>query len=195
MVTTIKGEKYLSLEECIEKLYNFTKGRVKLDKQHFVALIKTYKNQGIDFKTLKHKMHLRLDVFETLMMGEHRFDFINRAMNLYEKQIGYKEQVVSEPNYNNDENDMEKYSKELEKQYQFENINRIIKETINEWGKKNIVYNDNDKLELVKDNNVINGGNFPIKRNGQIYWVSRSNSISLYVFCKNKIGERCILSS
>lgn len=125
MVTTIKGEKYLSLEECIEKLYNFTKGRVNLDKQHFVALIKTYKNQGINFKTLKHKMHLRLDVFETLMMGENRYDFINRAMNLYDKQIGYKEQVISEPNYNNDENDMKKYSDNLINKYQFENRKTI----------------------------------------------------------------------
>lgn len=125
MVTTIKGEKYLSLEECIEKLYNFTKGRINLDKKHFVALIKTYKNQGIDFKTLKHKMHLRLDVLESLMMGNNRYDFINRAMNLYDKQIGYKEQVITEPSYNNDENDMEKYSKELDKQYQFENRKTI----------------------------------------------------------------------
>ena len=195
MVTTIKGEKYLSIEECIEKLYNFTKGKIKLNKQHFVALIKTYKNQGIDFKTLKHKMHLRLDVFENLMMGANRYDFINRATNLYDKQIGYKEQIVVEPSYRNDEDSMERYSKKLERQYQYEHINRIIKETINEWGKKNIVYNDNDKLELVKDNNVVNGGNFPIKRNGQVYWVSRSNTVSVYVFCKNVQGEWCILSS
>ncbi len=142
MVTTIKGEKYLSLEECIEKLSNFTKGKVKLDKQHFVALIKTYKNQGINFKTLKHKMHLRLDVLESLMMGNNRYDFINRAMNIYDKQIGYKEQVVTEPSYNNDENDMEKYSKELDKQYQFEN-RKIVR--VNESQIKRLIENAQDE--------------------------------------------------
>lgn len=152
MVTTIKGEKYLSLEECIEKLYNFTKGKVKLDKQHFVALIKTYKNQGIDFKTLKHKMHLRLDVFETLMMGENRYDFINRAMNLYDKQIGYKEQVVSEPNYNNDENDMEQYSNNLINKYQFEN-RKIVR--VNESQLNRLIENFTDEGATYRNNNGI----------------------------------------
>lgn len=133
MVTTIKGEKYLSLEECIEKLSNFTKGKVKLDKQHFVALIKTYKNQGINFKILKHKMHLRLDVLESLMMGSNRYDFINRATNLYDKQIGYEEQVVAEPSYYNNDNDMEQYSNNLINKYQFENrkIVRINESQLN----------------------------------------------------------------
>ena len=37
------------------------------------------------------------------------------------------------------------------------------------------------------------GGNFPIKRNGKIYYVSRSTTVSVYAFCKNKLGEWCIL--
>ena len=56
-------------------------------------------------------------------------------------------------------------------------------------------YGDNDKLELVKDNNVVDGGNFPIKRNGITYWVSRSNTISLYVYCKDRDGNWCVLAS
>ena len=175
MVITIKGEKYLSLEECIEKLSNFTKGKIKLDKQHFVALIKTYKNQGIDFKTLKHKMHLRLDVFESLMMGNNRYDFINRAMNLYDKQIGYKEQVVTEPSYNNDENDMEKFSKELEKKYQFEN-RKIVR--INESQLKKLVESFTDEgfqydKNLAKDKDFMKNPNNKIDMN----WVQGKENI------------------
>ena len=43
-------------------------------------------------------------------------------------------------------------------------------------------YSNNDKLEFGNDANVVDGGNFPIKRNGQEYWVSRSVTVSLYVF-------------
>lgn len=56
-------------------------------------------------------------------------------------------------------------------------------------------YSDNDKLELIKDPNIVNGGNFGIKRNGVEYWVSRSNTISLYVYCKDVMGNWCILAS
>lgn len=142
MVTTINNEKYLSIEECIEKLYIFTKGKIKLDKQHFVALIKTYKNQGIEFKTLKHKMHLRMDVFQKLMIGANSYDFINRATNLYEKQIGYKEQVVAEPIYKNNENDMESYSNNLIDKYQFEGKKTV---RINECQLKKIFENFTDE--------------------------------------------------
>lgn len=56
-------------------------------------------------------------------------------------------------------------------------------------------YSDDDKLELIKDPNIVNGGNFGIKRNGVEYWVSRSNTISLYVYCKDRLGNWCILAS
>lgn len=152
MVTTIKNEKYLSIEECIKKIYTFTKGKIKLDKQHFVALIKTYENQGIDFKKLNHKMHLRVDVFENLMMGVNRYDFINRATNLYEKQIGYKEQVVAEPTYKDNENDMESYSNNLIDKYQFEN-KKTIKLTESQVKKlfENICIKEKNILSLQKE--------------------------------------------
>ena len=66
--------------------------------------------------------------------------------------------------------------------------------TVDEWGRPT-VYHDDDKLELVKDINVKNGGNFPIKRGGKEYWVSRSNSISLYVFSKDENNEWNVLAS
>lgn len=69
---------------------------------------------------------------------------------------------------------------------------------INEWysPKQQIPhYSYNDKLELINDPNIKDGGNFGIKRNGKEYWVSRSNTISLYVFCKDESGEWNILCS
>lgn len=57
------------------------------------------------------------------------------------------------------------------------------------------VYSDNDRLELVNDPNVVDGGNFPIKRNGRVYWVSRSNTVSLYVYCRDRTGRWCVLAS
>lgn len=46
----------------------------------------------------------------------------------------YKEQVISEPTYNNDENNMEKYSDNLIDKYQFEN-KKIIKITESQYNK------------------------------------------------------------
>ena len=49
---------------------------------------------------------------------------------------------------------------------------------LDEWGKHiTPKYSYDDPLEYVKDDNVVDGGNFPIKRNGKEYWVSRSNVI------------------
>lgn len=56
-------------------------------------------------------------------------------------------------------------------------------------------YSYDDKLELIHDKNIKDGGNFGIKRNGKEYWVSRSNCISLYVFCKDERGVWNILAS
>lgn len=73
-------------------------------------------------------------------------------------------------------------------------INTIITEVY--FRNKSIPhYSDDDKLELIKDPNIVNGGNFGIKRNGVEYWVSRSNTISLYVYCKDRLGDWCILAS
>ena len=67
---------------------------------------------------------------------------------------------------------------------------------LDEWGKHiTPKYSYDDPLEYVKDDNVVDGGNFPIKRNGKEYWVSRSNVISLYVFCKDETGRWCVLAS
>lgn len=60
---------------------------------------------------------------------------------------------------------------------------------------KRPIYSYNDKLELVKDRNIVDGGNFAIRRNGVQYWVSRSNTISLYVYCKDVDGSWCVLAS
>lgn len=65
-------------------------------------------------------------------------DFMYILYNIVEygvsngKDYYINKQEPFEPNYKNNENDMEKYSKYLEKQYQFENINRILREIIKE---------------------------------------------------------------
>jgi len=64
-------------------------------------------------------------------------------------------------------------------------------------------YSMDDTLELGEDpyaklDKVQQNGkkrNFPIKRNGDTYWVSRSSSVSLYLFCKNQNGEWCLLAN
>jgi 8-oxo-dGTP pyrophosphatase MutT (NUDIX family) len=63
-------------------------------------------------------------------------------------------------------------------------------------------YIDPDKVSLFDDPKVRKGaewakygGNFPVERNGRIYYVSRSMSVSLYTFCKNAQGEWCILAN
>lgn len=78
-------------------------------------------------------------------------------------------------------------------------LHNIIREAVkrlDEWGRHVTPhYSYDDPLEYIKDDNVVDGGNFPIKRNGKEYWVSRSNVISLYVFCKDVSGRWCILAS
>ena len=73
-----------------------------------------------------------------------------------------------------------------------------LRNLIAEWGRRNFEkphYSMNDKLELVDDPNIKDGGNFAIRRNGKEYWVSPSNTISLYVFGYNKNGKICVLIS
>ena len=77
-----------------------------------------------------------------------------------------------------------------------EQLKSIIRDNIKEWyhkKKEPISYSMNDKIELIDDPNVKNGGNFPIKRNGKEYWVSRSNTVSLYAFGYDKNGVMHVL--
>lgn len=59
-----------------------------------------------------------------------------------------------------------------------------------------------DRVKIVHDAKVRNGkewakygGNFPVERNGRVYYVSRSISVSMYCYCRNKRGEWCILAN
>ena len=56
-------------------------------------------------------------------------------------------------------------------------------------------YSMKDKIELVNDPNIVDGGNFAIRRNGKEYWVSRSMTISLYVFGWDERGVLHLLAS
>lgn len=75
----------------------------------------------------------------------------------------------------------------------------ILNETLNKLVTEKstpIKYSYDDTLEFIKDDNIVDGGNFGIRRNGKDYWVSRSNIVTLYVFCKSKEhGEWCVLAS
>ena len=61
---------------------------------------------------------------------------------------------------------------------------------------------DYDHVELVNDPKVLSGedwakygGNFPIKRNGKVFYVSRSVAVSLCVFCRDKNGNWRVLAN
>lgn len=77
----------------------------------------------------------------------------------------------------------------------------ILNETVNKilleyYPRKPIKYSYDDTLEFIKDDNIVDGGNFGIRRNGKDYWVSRSNIVTLYVFCySNEYNEWCVLAS
>jgi ADP-ribose pyrophosphatase YjhB (NUDIX family) len=75
----------------------------------------------------------------------------------------------------------------------------ILNETLNKLVTEKsspIKYSYDDTLEFIKDDNIVDGGNFGIRRNGKDYWVSRSNIVTLYVFCKSEeYGEWCVLAS
>lgn len=68
-----------------------------------------------------------------------------------------------------------------------------LNEYLKEGNKKQ--YSWNDKLELVRDKNIVDGGNFPIKRNGKEYWISRSTTVGVYVFCLDQTGVIYTLAS
>ena len=60
---------------------------------------------------------------------------------------------------------------------------------------KKKLYSLKDKLELVRAKNIKDGGNFPIKRNGKVYWISRSMTVGVYVYCQDENGVVYTLAS
>lgn len=74
---------------------------------------------------------------------------------------------------------------------------RLIKEEIQQQGVGR-KYTD-DTLEWHDDPNVKydpnHNFNRPVKINGQVHWISRSVSISLYVYCRNRKGKWCVLAN
>ena len=73
---------------------------------------------------------------------------------------------------------------------------------LNEW-ENPTYYSMDDKIELGEDpyarlDKEQQSGkkrNFSIKRNGEEYWVSRSSTVFLHVYCKNSNGNWCVLMS
>lgn len=71
-------------------------------------------------------------------------------------------------------------------------IQKSIQKILKEYFDPEDEYN---KVELGDDPNIRygkewaeKGGNFPVKRNGKTFYVSRSVSVSLYCYCQNKGG-------
>lgn len=58
----------------------------------------------------------------------------------------------------------------------------------------NVKYYHDPKVRYGKDWSE-HGGNFAVERNGNVYYVSRSITVSLYSFCKNRQGNWCILAN
>lgn len=168
-----------------------TNGKREISK---TGAISNYSEKS--FYSFCHKLGFNQTLYNICEYGDARGEnaILMKTNNVFKDKT---QDVEYAPSYKNNENDMEKHSKWLENNYQTETIKDVVNNYIFEWSRKNTIptYKDDDKLELVKDNNVVNGGNFPIKRNGKEYWVSRSMSISLYVFCKNKNDEWCVLAS
>lgn len=61
---------------------------------------------------------------------------------------------------------------------------------------------DYDSVSLVNDPKVRSGkawadkpSNFPVMRNGRVFYVSRSVAVSLYCYCQNSEGEWCVLAN
>lgn len=80
-------------------------------------------------------------------------------------------------------------------------LDNLIKEAINNTLKENRISNY-DKVTLGDDPKVRSGkdwakygGNFPIIRNGKMWYVSRSVVVSMKAFCRNENGEWCILAN
>ena len=78
-------------------------------------------------------------------------------------------------------------------------IEGIVKKTLNEAFDP---ANPNNQIELVDDPKVRSGdewaqkgGNFPVKRNGKIYYVSRSVAVSLCAMCLDENGNWCVLAN
>lgn len=78
-------------------------------------------------------------------------------------------------------------------------LNKAIQKVILEYFDKNDKYN---QVSLVDDPKVRSGkawadniDNFPVERNGKIFYVSRSVAMSMYCYCKNKNGEWCVLAN
>lgn len=89
-------------------------------------------------------------------------------------------------------------SKVLNEQYIQNTIEKVLREYVEE-GIGDWKY---DRVKLFKDPKVRSGkewaekgGNFAVKRNGRVYYVSRSIAVSLYCFCQNKQGEWCVLAN
>lgn len=80
-----------------------------------------------------------------------------------------------------------------------EHIKKAVSSVLKEYFDKHDKYN---QVSLVDDPNCLSGsewakhgGNFPIKRNGKIFYISRSVAVSLYCYCQNSEGEWCILAN
>lgn len=78
-------------------------------------------------------------------------------------------------------------------------VSENIRKFVNEAFDKNNKYN---RVRLVDDPKVRSGkewakkgGNFPIERNGKVFYVSRSVAVSLYCYCQNESGEWCVLAN
>lgn len=181
-----KGKKYYNVNEWT-KNFNECYGwlGIKIEPKHIHHLFRHYKLEPIKTNSnYEVSKDGKIYWFREASVNSVRYtnDFVETLYNI----VVYGDSRGKEALYNvvdddvvdfndNIENDMEKYSEYLINNV-YQESERVIKNVLNEWFKKNVIptYKDDDKLELVKDKNVVNGGNFPIKRNGKEYWGTKS---------------------
>ena len=89
-----------------------------------------------------------------------------------------KRDIVKEAEEENPEAEPEQYSTEFDPNDQYNQV-KLVHDPKVRHGK----------------NWADNGGNFPVERNGKIFYVSRSVAVSLATFCQDKYGRWCILAN
>ena len=166
-----QGKKYLNINEWVKMLNNlYSKYGIKVQGRDVHQLFHHYHlkpiktNSNREISEDGNITYFSIDSFNTI---RYRDDFMNILNNIVKygdargQESIYKREVYNEDEpltFKNNENDMEKYSQHLEKEYQIENISNKKKIIISEGAFKRLFENvyDEDVFINSKKNNKTN---------------------------------------